>query len=128
MLVEVSRGLILIVGVLVVVMSGFGIFAPRRLLDLVRGVMDQAWGMVFAVGIRLLLGAALVLAAPTARFPVVFEVLGWITLAAAVALPLIGLGRIRALISWMEQRSAALVRGWLVFGLAFGVFLVYGIG
>ena len=80
MLVEASRGLILILGLLVCSMSIFGLAATDRLLGLVRGVMDRSWGMVSAIGVRLVMGAALIIAAPVSRFPLVFEVIGWIAL------------------------------------------------
>ena len=128
MLVEASRGLILILGLLVCIMSIFGLAATDRLLGLVRGVMDRSWGMVLAVGVRLVMGAALIIAAPVSRFPLVFEVIGWIALAAAVALPFIGRQRIRLLMDWVARQSSVLVRVWLIFGVAFGGFLVYGIG
>ncbi len=128
MLVETSRGLILILGLLVCSMSIFGLAATDRLLGLVRGVMDRSWGMVSAIGVRLVMGAALIIAAPVSRFPLVFEVIGWIALAAAVALPFIGRQRIRLLMDWVARQSSVLVRVWLIFGVAFGGFLVYGIG
>ena len=90
-------------------------------------VVDQDWGIYFAVVIRLVMGAALIVAAPVSRFPVVFELLGWIAIAAAVAIIFIGRERIAALIAWFVRRSAWLIRLWLLFGMIFGGFLIYGI-
>ncbi len=90
-------------------------------------VVDQDWGIYFAVVVRLLMGAALIVAAPVSNFPVVFEVLGWIAIVAAVALILIGRERMAALIAWFVRRPTWLMRLWLLFGMAFGGFLIYGI-
>ena len=70
---------------------------------------------------------ALIVAAPPARFPTLFAVLGWISIAAAIALPLFGRARLRALLGWFERMPTTLVRLWLVFGVVFGAFLLYGV-
>ena len=108
-------------------LSLFGLYSPDRLLRMVSGVVEQSWGIHFAVGIRLVLGAALIVVAATSRFPVIFEVLGWITLAAAIGLVFFGRERMRALVAWLAARPMSIVRTWLVFGAVFGGFLVYGI-
>ena len=115
------------VGVLVCALSGWGILAPQRLVQMVSAVMATNWGIHVAVAVRLLLGSALILAAPASRFPSVFQILGWIAIAAAVVLALMGRDRLRRLVSWFERFSPFMTRVWLVFGLAFGGFLIYGV-
>ena len=108
--------------------QSWGMFAPQKLVTLVRSVTEQHWGIYFAVVVRLVLGAALIIVAPASQFPVVFRVLGWIAIAAAVVLAVMGRERIRRLIvSWIGRLSAPIVRLWLLFGMAFGGFLVYGV-
>lgn len=108
-------------------LSVFGLVAPLRLTRMVRGAVEQAWGIYLAVGARLLLGGALIVAAATSRFPVLFEILGWVALAAAVGLALLGRGRLRALMGWIEGLPVPVLRVWLVFGALFGGLLAYGI-
>ncbi len=122
-----SQSIVFLIGLLVCVLSVWGCFVPDRLTKLVMRVVDQDWGIYFAVVVRLLMGAALIVAAPVSKFPVVFEVLGWIAIVAAVALIFIGRERMAALIAWFVRRSAWLIRLWLLFGMAFGGFLIYGI-
>ena len=122
-----SQSIVFLNGVLVSVLSVWGCFVPVRLTKLVMRVVDQDWGIYFAVVVRLLMGAALIVAAPVSKFPVVFEVLGWIAIVAAVALILIGRERMAALIAWFVRRPTWLMRLWLLFGMAFGGFLIYGI-
>jgi len=111
----------------VCVLSVFGLYSPARLTRMVRGAVERPWGIYLAVIVRLALGLALIVAAPGSRFPAVFEVLGWVALAAAVALVFLGRERLRSLVGWVDRLPRSLVRSWLVFGAAFGGFLVYGV-
>ncbi len=122
-----SQIVVLVLGITVCVLSAWGGYAPEKLVRLVTGVMDQEWGIYLAVIVRLLLGLALVIAAPYSRFPLVFQALGWIAIVAAVALAFMGRERLRRLVAWFERFSPAIIRLWLLFGVAFGGFLIYGI-
>jgi len=123
----VSQIIVLVTGVTVIVLSGWGIFAPEKLMTLVTSAMDKYWGIYIAVIVRLILGSALIIVAPFSLFPTVFQVLGVIAIVAAMALVLMGRERIQRFIAWWSERlSAPIVRLWLLFGIAFGCFLVYG--
>jgi hypothetical protein len=74
----------------------------------------------------LLLGAALIACAAVSRFPTTFMVLGWIAVIAAIGLALMGRERMRRFVAWFDSSPPVLIRIWLLFGLGFGVFLVYG--
>ena len=127
MIVLASQVVVVALGVTILVMAAWGMFAPDKLMALVTSTMDRHWGIYFAVMVRLVMGAALIIAAPESRFPVVFEVLGWIAIVAAVALVLMGRERVRRFMAWCAAKfSAAMIRLWLVFGIAFGGLLVYG--
>jgi hypothetical protein len=119
--------IIVVVGILVCAYSGWGIFAPQRLVRTVSAVMAKDWGIHAAVAVRLLLGSALIIAAPGSRFPLIFQILGWIAIAAAVVLALMGRDRLSRFVSWFERISPLMTRVWLLFGLAFGGFLIYGV-
>jgi hypothetical protein len=127
MLAAISQAIVLIFGGLVCALSAWGIYAPANLIELVRNVMDRNWGIRAAVVARILLGAALILAAGGSRFPVVFEALGWVAIFAAVGLAFMGRERFRRFIGWFDRFSPALIRLWLLLGLAFGGLLVYGV-
>ena len=89
--------------------------------------MNRGSGLYVGVGSRVVLGVALIVAAPPARFPTLFAVLGWISIVAAIALPLCGRARLRAFLGWFERMPTTLVRLWLVSGVVFGAFLLYGV-
>ena len=116
-----------IFGLLISLASLWGIFATAPLLAAVRGVMDKPWGMPFAILVRIALGVALLLAASASKFPVLFNWLGVLTLIAAVALPVIGRARMLSLLEWFQSRPPLVIRLWLVCGMLFGVFMLYGV-
>ena len=128
LLIIVSQIIVLLIAVTVIVLAGWGMFAPEKLMAFVSSAMDKYWGIYIAVIVRLLLGSALIIVAPVSLFPMVFHVLGVIAIVAALALVVMGRERIRRFIAWWSQRfSASIVRMWLLFGIAFGGFLVYGV-
>ena len=128
MAILVSQIIVLVIGATVIVLSAWGMLAPAKLVTMVTSAMDKPWGIYVAVVVRLVLGAALIIAASASLFPVAFQVLGAIAIVAAVALAVMGRERIRRLIAWWtEKMSAPMIRLWLLFGMAFGGFLVYGV-
>ena len=126
MLSAAAQIIVLTLGVCVVLLSAWGIVNPGNLMKLVSSVLDKKWGIHFGIIFRLVLGAALIIAAPSSMFPAFFQALGWITVFAALALAIMGRKRIRRIIAWFNQLSTPVVRLWLLFGVAFGGLLVYG--
>ena len=121
-----AQAIVAFFGVLLVVISLAGIASPPMLLRTVGRVVDRRRGLVFAVVVRVVLGVALLLAAAVSRWPVLFQVLGWLSLAAAVAIPFIGRERLSSLVDWIQGFHPVVVRVWLVVGLLFGAVLVLG--
>ena len=127
MIVDSARLVLLVLGTVIAALSVWGIYTPRRLVQMVSGVVEADSGIYIAVLTRLVLGASLVLVASTSRFPNAFEIVGWMTLVAAAVLFLVGRGRLRKIVTWFDRFSPALVRMVLVIGIAFGAVLVYGV-
>lgn len=123
----IAQDILFLFGITICLLSLWGILFPNRLIKLVKGVMHEGWGMYIAVLARLLLGVSLILAASDSKFPMTFEILGWVTLVAAVVLLFVGRDRISALIAWFERCSNSLIRLWMLFGVVFGGFFIYGI-
>ena len=122
-----SQVAILVLGFTIFVLSAWGMHSPGSLVGMVTRVMNQSYGMYVAVIVRLILGAALIVVAPVSRFPMIFHVLGWIAIIAAVGLILIGPEKLRRLITWFGQFSSSMIRLWLLFGMAFAGLLIYGV-
>jgi len=123
----IARGAVWLAGVSLGAFVIFGMLFPVRLLQVVERMMAATWGIVFAVGIRLVLGLALLVAAPAAPYPLAFTVVGWIALTAAVIGAAMGRQRLQRFAQWWIDRfSPAGIRAWLIIALAFAVFLIYG--
>lgn len=118
---------VVLFSLLIVFSCLWGLIRPQWLFDIAKPLLDQSWLMILAVSIRILLGIALLRVADASAFPLLFYVIGWIAIVAAVALPFIGIECIRALIDWIETLPRIFLRLWLVFGLAFGGLLLFGV-
>ncbi len=128
MFVFASQIIVLAIGVAVIALAAWGVFAPEKLMAFVASAMDKHWGIYIAVIVRLVLGSALIVVAPTSHFPIVFQTLGVIAILAAIVLVFMGRERLRRFVVWWSERfSARMIRLWLLFGMAFGGFLVYGV-
>ena len=127
MMVAASQLIVLALGIAVCVLSACGVYATDKIWSLVNGAMEKDWVIYVAVIARLLLGAALIIVAPQSRFPLAFEILGWFAIVAAVLILIIGRDKLRRFVAWFQRFSQAIIRTWLLFGIAFGAFLIYGI-
>ena len=125
MIAETSRLIIQIVAVLILAGCVFGLVAPQGFIGVVRQVMAKPSGWIFAVVIRILLGAALLTAAQGSRFPLVFTILGWIAIAAAIGILLMGHSRLQSIVAWVERWGPTAMRIALAFGAAFAGFLLF---
>lgn len=104
-----------------------GLIRPSTLMQFVVTAWQTSRGLYLAVVLRLVLGVALLVAAPGSRFPQALWFLGVVSLTAAVALPVIGLARFRRFVQWWVARPPGVVRGWCAFALGFGGFLLYAV-
>jgi hypothetical protein len=123
----IAQIIVLLFGIAMCVLSVWAMFVPERLRQLVNAITYQAWGYYIAGVVRIMLGLALVLAAPGSRFPVVFQLVGWLTIAAAVGLLIIGQDRLKILAESFDRLSNTVYRAWLIIAVAFGLSLVYGV-
>lgn len=120
--------IIALFGLLVCLGCIVGIAATPVFMRIMDMAMARPGILYLAVGIRLLLGVALIVAAPDSLFPVLFRIVGVVAILAALALPIMGIERIRRLVGWFAALPPLALRLWLVFGFAFGAFLIYGTG
>jgi hypothetical protein len=122
-----AAGFIAFFGLLVGASCLWALRRPQWLFGFAKPMLDRSWLLPLAIAIRLVLGIALLSVADASRFPTVFTVLGWIAIVAAVALPFIGMARIKALIDWMEALPLIVVRLWIVVGIGLGLVLLMGV-
>jgi len=115
-----------VLGALILALSLWGMVAPASLIALVKRVSRHSAGLSLAVGVRIVLGAALLTAAQVSGFPAIFTALGWIAILAAIGLLILGQSQMRQVIGWVARWPSGAIRVALVFSLLFGVFLIYG--
>jgi len=80
-----------------------------------------------AAGIRIAIGIVLILYAAQSRFPLALEIIGWIAIAAGVALALMPPAKFRQLINWAFERFGKYTRAAAFFAVLFGAFLIYAV-
>jgi hypothetical protein len=111
-------------------LTGFGVAGlvrPRKLMQSVATTWQTSRGLYLAMGLRILLGVALLATGPGSRFPQVLWALGILSLAAALGLPVLGLSRFQRFVQWWAARPEGVIRAWSVFAAAFGGFLLYAV-
>lgn len=126
MLINSLQAAVIGIGTIIGVICLTGVVLPAQLLQAVRAAWQYRAALFVASMIRFTAGVLLVLAASHSRFPLVFAILGWFVIGAALLIPVVGRARIQRLLDWWSQRSLTGIRLWSLAGLAFGCFLVYG--
>lgn len=127
MLTAASQTVILIFGFLIFFVSSWGVAQPRGVVSNVHGLVQKRWGIETAIGMRLLLGLSLLVAASASRYPVFFQLLGWVTIAAAVVLVFVNRERVRRMVGRLAEGSEKIALGVFVLGLVLGQVLVLGV-
>ena len=124
---SVLQGIILLLGVVICVLSAFGVYAPIKLTNWVKSAWVKKPTFPFAVIVRLVMGLVLIFAAPGSKFPLFFEVLGGLFIVAAIVILVSGRDRTGRLLDWFERFPVWAIRLWCLPGVFFGAFLIYGI-
>ena len=112
--------------VLVAALGVLGLVSPTTLLRLEERSRRLPARYV-ASAIRVLMGAALFLAAPESRAPGVLLALGVFIFVAGVITFVFGPERFRRLVDWWSAHGPRFARIWAALALALGVFLAYAL-
>ncbi len=113
-------------GLFLVALGITGTRSPQRVLALVTRVQSQM-GLYFIAGVRLLLGIALLLAAPTSRAPLYLQILGALSIVSGSITPFFGVRRFEAILEWWRARPPRIVRLWSLFVILFGASLIWAV-
>jgi len=113
-------------GAMIGILCLWGLVAPTALIRFVQSVVENPSGLVGAVVVRIVLGAALITAAQVSAFPMTFTVLGWIAICAAIGLLIMGQRGMRRVVGWVDRLTPLWIRIWLAAGLVFAAFLILG--
>jgi len=101
------------------------IINPEIIFGFLRKSINKIELQILAVVIRLVLGTFLIYQSATSRYPLAIEIIGWLSVIAAVFLTIIGRNNFCKLMSWALSNVKTLGRTGGAFAALFGVFLVY---
>ena len=101
------------------------IYKPEIIFGVIRDNLDKPGLQVVAVTLRLVLGILLIEYASVSRFPLIIEILGWLSIAAALTFMLIGRTNFLRLMNWAISLLKPYGRVGGIFAAAFGAFLFY---
>jgi hypothetical protein len=119
-------GVAFVLSLCVAALGALGVLSPARLLAFARQFETTA-GLYAAAAFRVVMGVALILAAPTSRAPGIIRILGVAVLVAGLLTPAVGLERARRIILWWSQRGPAFMRAWAGAALLFGLLTAYAV-
>ncbi|MBT2972078.1 MAG: hypothetical protein B6D72_12610 [gamma proteobacterium symbiont of Ctena orbiculata] len=117
--------LIIIFGLLIVAAGLVILIKPEALFGLLRDNSDTLFLHIVAVAVRLILGILLVSESEASRYPVIIEILGWLSMIAAVVLAVIGRNNFKRLMSWALSLFKPYGRVGGALASLFGAFIVY---
>lgn len=117
--------IIMLFGLLVFLTGLIIVVNPELIFGVLRNNLDKVWLQIVAIGVRLIIGVLLILNAGASKYPIIIEIIGWLSIVAAVTFTVIGRRRFLAIMSW----AFSLLKPYGQFGglgaMAFGGFLVH---
>jgi len=117
--------LIIIFGALTLLAGIVILINPEVIFDFLRNNLDKLVLHILAVVIRLVIGALLIYQSNISKFPLVIEVIGWLSIVAAIIIAVLGRRNFNRLMSWALSLSKPFGRVGGVLAVAFGAFLIY---
>jgi len=90
-----------------------------------RNNLDRLELHILAVVVRIVLGVLLIYQSSLSKFPLVIEIIGWLSIVAAIILAVMGRRNFRRLMSWALSLAKPIGRVGGVIAMAFGAFLIY---
>jgi len=117
--------LIMIFGALTLLAGIVIIINPEVIFDFLRNNLDKIGVHILAIVVRLILGILLIYQSNVSKFPFVIEIIGWLSIVAAISLSVIGRRNFNRLMSWALSfvKPFGRVGGFLA--ATFGAFLIY---
>jgi len=117
--------LIIISGVLILVAGIVILINPEIIFGFLRDNSEKPGLQILAIVVRVVLGFLLIYQSSESKYPVVIEIIGWLSLVAAIILAGIGRRNFKRLMFWALSfvKPFGRVGGFLA--AAFGAFLVY---
>jgi len=117
--------LIIIFGALTLLAGMVIVINPEAIFGYLRSNYDKLAIHILAVVVRLIIGTLLISQSGLSNYPLVIEILGWLSIVAALSLAVMGRHNFLRLMSWALNVLKPFGRVGGVFAAAFGGFLIY---
>lgn len=117
--------LIIIFGVMTLLAGIVIVINPEVIFGLLRSNHDKLAIHILAVVVRLIIGSLLISQSGLSKYPLVIEILGWLSVVAALSLAVMGRHNFHRLMSWVLKFLKPFGRVGGVFAIAFGGVLIY---
>ena len=117
--------LIIIFGVLTLLAGIIIIVNPENIFGLLSKHSEKLEMQILAIVVRLVLGVLLIYQSGASKYPLVIEIIGWLSIVAAVFFAVIGRNNFKRLISWALSLAKPFGRVGGFVAVCFGTFLVY---
>ena len=117
--------LIIIFGALTLLAGIVIVINPEVIFGFLRNNLDKLVLHILAVAVRLVIGVLLIYQSNVSKFPFAIEVIGWLSIVAAIFFAVLGRNNFKRLIFWALSLSKPFGRLGGVFAACFGAFLIY---
>jgi hypothetical protein len=117
--------LIILFGALTLLAGIVIVINPEVIFGFLRNNLDKLAVHILAVVVRLIIGVLLIYQSSISKFPFTIEVIGWLSIVAAIIIAVMGRRNFNRLMSWALSLSKPFGRVGGVFAAAFGAFLIY---
>jgi hypothetical protein len=117
--------LIIIFGALTLLAGIVIVINPEGIFGFLRNNLDKLVLHIMAVVVRLVIGVLLIYQANVSKFPFAIEIIGWLSIVAAIFIAVMGRRNFNRLMSWALSLSKSFGRVGGILAVAFGAFLIY---
>jgi len=117
--------IIIVFGALTLLAGVIIVINPEVIFGYLRGNLDKIGLHIVAVVVRLVLGALLVSQSDLSRYPLAIDVLGWLSIVAALVLAVMGRCTFKRLMSWAFSLLRPYGRVGGIVAMAFGAFIIH---
>ncbi|MGV7235016.1 MAG: hypothetical protein ACQ9ET_02055 [Nitrosomonadaceae bacterium] len=117
---------ILIIFGALTLLTGIIIFLnPDIIFGYLKNHIDNLELYILAIVVRLVLGIILISLSAESRYPFVIELIGWLSIIAALFFTVIGHTKFKRIMSWALSLAKPFARAGGIVAVAFGAFIIY---
>ncbi|MCP4370929.1 MAG: hypothetical protein GY797_22870 [Deltaproteobacteria bacterium] len=117
--------MIIIFGALTLVAGIVIVINPEVIFGFLQKNLDKPAVHILAVAVRLVIGVLLIFQSNISKFPYVIELIGWLSIVAAITIAVMGRRNFKRLMSWALSLSKPFGRVGGILAVAFGAFLIF---